>query len=161
MRVDKLIKEHVKAGYYAVAESVPHIRGLKLRLPQNIFLGVSEQTYIYEIDAATINIYNGSRKIEAYACPEYTSRNFILHDISSRLRLYGIDPYLLQVKKDGKKIKTEDILSLIPSPESEGEQDLEKQLNEFITTGGNYLNPPRKIAEGCRILFERFLKEKK
>ncbi len=162
MAVSKYVKEHFKVGYFALIEAIPHIRGLKLTIPLNIFIGSGEEVFIYEIDGLTLNIYNGSRKIETHKCPEYTSRNFILYDISSRLRFNGIDPDLLQVKKGAKKLGSDGVLTLISPPESTADQELEQELNQFIiSTDSNYLNPPRKIAEGCKILFENFLKEKK
>lgn len=150
---------HKKANYLATIETIPHIRGIKLTIPKNIFVGLPERTLIYEIEDNTINVYCFGEKVETFSVPTYAARNYIVSDIYCKLTDVGMNLSLLKFIKNGKELKNGSkvmIRSLIPKSDNElvnKEEDILEDLLANPSKSEELLNSP--VFDGFKLIFTK------
>lgn len=159
---------HFENGYFAKVTKIPHIRGLKLTLPPNYFLGKEESVFIYEMERDVLNIYQDKKKIESIPCPSYALRYMISTDVTIKVVNHLMDTSLIKgfeaddkplYKGNDQRLELKEMIESFDDAETICfENMLERGMKKFSDTS-NINDIPKAVRDGFDAISIRYVRE--
>ena len=157
-------QEHLNHNYIVRVKEVSHIRGLLVKFPKNILLGLDEDTFVYEITSDAINIFSGGVKVETVVCPEYAARFLVSADVSIKMRNRKISSHLIAIfttEDELVEIGNVKIINIIMGSDNSQTCDLEAELEQSLkrySQTGDISDIDELVVDGFELISSRYIR---